>query len=538
MARRREPERDGHRRLVGGSRHVVAARCRDRRRRHPDGAPRPRSTATAATERRRDRQPARGARGGGRGLAGGDLDRGPRAPHRGRPFAPLPRPLVRHRPRLARAPSPRAGRRRRVAARDGARGPARHRGQRPGPEPARAGSGRGSWATSPRGTGTRDTTRRCRSGAPIGPTRWRRSSRTPASPRSARSAGPLGQRYAIAARPGMSERVGIAIVGGGPSGAVLAARLAAAGEPVVVLERAPAWRWRAGGVFASPAAVAALRRAGLAEAVDRRGRPPDPGDARGDARRRRVPPDVRRRCRGRTGGRVRPVAAGSGLAGPRDARRCGRSRGLDASRAWTSMAASSTSVDPTADRSSSPRRSSSAPTGRIRSSPAAPVSRDRPGWIVASGSPSTCPIPTRTDAAMRGCSSFATGMSASRPSPAAGSTSGSCWARRGGRRSPGTGRPRSRRGSCGSIPPADDDPATWRGLPPTDAVAGAWPLGHRVTRRAGSVLAARRRRGGLPRPVHGRRAASRARVGGAGGGGDPGAAAAAGRAPSTPTTGR
>ena len=36
-----------------------------------------------------------------------------------------------------------------------------------------------------------------------------------------------------------------------------------------------------------------------------------------------------------------------------------------------------------------------------------------------------------------------------------------------------------------SIPPADDDPATWRSLPPTDAVAGAWPLGHRVTRRAG-----------------------------------------------------
>jgi flavin-dependent dehydrogenase len=36
-----------------------------------------------------------------------------------------------------------------------------------------------------------------------------------------------------------------------------------------------------------------------------------------------------------------------------------------------------------------------------------------------------------------------------------------------------------------AIPPAPDDPATWRDGEPTDAVAGASPLGHRVTRRAG-----------------------------------------------------
>ena len=36
-----------------------------------------------------------------------------------------------------------------------------------------------------------------------------------------------------------------------------------------------------------------------------------------------------------------------------------------------------------------------------------------------------------------------------------------------------------------AIPPTDDDPAAWRDGSPTDAVAGAWPLGHRVTRRAG-----------------------------------------------------
>ncbi len=63
------------------------------------------------------------------------------------------------------------------------------------------------------------------------------------------------------------ERVDVAIVGGGPAGASLAARLAVAGREVVVLERAPAWRWRACGVFASPAALEPLRRSGLDEAT-------------------------------------------------------------------------------------------------------------------------------------------------------------------------------------------------------------------------------------------------------------------------------
>ena len=55
----------------------------------------------------------------------------------------------------------------------------------------------------------------------------------------------------------------IAIVGGGPAGAALATRLALAGREVVLFERVPATRWRASGVFTSPATRRALLELGL-----------------------------------------------------------------------------------------------------------------------------------------------------------------------------------------------------------------------------------------------------------------------------------
>lgn len=61
------------------------------------------------------------------------------------------------------------------------------------------------------------------------------------------------------------KRRQVLVVGGGPAGAGTAIGLARRGRDVLLVERAPAWRWRACGVFTSPATVAALRGLGLGD---------------------------------------------------------------------------------------------------------------------------------------------------------------------------------------------------------------------------------------------------------------------------------
>jgi flavin-dependent dehydrogenase len=63
------------------------------------------------------------------------------------------------------------------------------------------------------------------------------------------------------------EQRDVVIVGGGPAGAALATALARRGHDVVVVERSPEPRWRACGVFSSPASVNALRRLGLEDSI-------------------------------------------------------------------------------------------------------------------------------------------------------------------------------------------------------------------------------------------------------------------------------
>jgi menaquinone-9 beta-reductase len=64
-----------------------------------------------------------------------------------------------------------------------------------------------------------------------------------------------------------TERTEVAVVGGGPAGAIVAGLLARAGRDVALFERAPAPKWRAGGVFTSPATTVALQRVGVDSAA-------------------------------------------------------------------------------------------------------------------------------------------------------------------------------------------------------------------------------------------------------------------------------
>lgn len=285
-------------------------------------------------------------------------------------------------------------------------------------------------------------------------------------------------------RSGAAERIGVAIVGGGPAGAVLAAHLARAGEEVVLFERSRTWHWRAGGVFASPAAVAALSRAGL--------------DAATLAEVARPIPAMRVETRAGTTFRL---TYGADAGGP-PAVGLDRSRldpallelaagaGAEIRRGWHVMA-----VDPPVGR-----LEVRGPDGRPAVVAASiVVGADGPHSVVARAAGVTRAArldprvgltyhltdrdPTGSrDARMRVLRDGYIGIA-----PVAGGrvniglVLGRSWraalVRDGARAVAGA--------IVAGTRPTEGDPAAWRDGEPLDTVAGAWPLGHRVTHRAG-----------------------------------------------------
>lgn len=280
------------------------------------------------------------------------------------------------------------------------------------------------------------------------------------------------------------ERIDVAVVGGGPAGAVLAARVARAGVAVTVLERSPAWVWRAGGVFASPAAVRALERAGLDAATLGACARPIP------AMRVETPRGVTFRLTyGTEAGGCPAVGFDRSRLDPA-LLELARNEGADVRLGWRV-----TGVDVGGGR-----LDVRDPNGEVRPLHATVVvGADGPHSVVARaagvargawlkpriGLTYHLADPDATsvrDARMRVFDDGYVGIA-----PVAGArlnvgiVLGSSWRKvlaRDGARAVSAA-------IVAAIPPTEDDPAAWRDGPPLDAVAGAWPLGHRVTRRAG-----------------------------------------------------
>ena len=275
----------------------------------------------------------------------------------------------------------------------------------------------------------------------------------------------------------------VAIVGGGPAGAAIATRLAARGHNVVLFERDPTWRWHAGGVFASPAAVAALRRLGLDDPALRAVARPIP------AMRVETPAGTSFRLTYGADRGGEPAVGFDRSALDPALLDLARAAGADVRRGWavTDVGRGGVRVygsGPEEGFTLSARVIVGADGLRSVVAAAAGVARPaqlapRLGLTYHLADPDGAP---ERDARMRLVRDGYVGIA---PVPGGrvnvGIVLGPTWrktVRRDGAKAVAAR-------LIAAIPPAPDDPAAWRSEAPLDGVEGAWPVGHRVTRRAG-----------------------------------------------------
>lgn len=286
----------------------------------------------------------------------------------------------------------------------------------------------------------------------------------------------------------------IVVVGGGLAGSAVALILARAGRAVTLIERAPAYRWHAGGVFTSPAAVVALRRLGLSEAVLGDAVRPTPAmrvETRAGVRFRLTYGDDGSLARSAVGldrAVLDPALLAEGAAAGVEVRRgisvtgiAPPTRPSDPIRVETQAGsevdgAERTSLDARVVVGADGIRSIVARSlGVTRSAPfggrvgltfhlpdvAGAGPRDARMVLVRDGYIGIAPVP--------------------RDRVNVGIVLGASWRRR--LREDGAER------TCaeviGRVPAADDDPAAWRTAARSDPIAGAAPIAHRVARRSG-----------------------------------------------------
>jgi flavin-dependent dehydrogenase len=280
-----------------------------------------------------------------------------------------------------------------------------------------------------------------------------------------------------------ADVIDVAIIGAGPAGSTLAAALARRGVETVVLERSTEWHWRAGGVFASPAAVAATLRAGLApdivETVTRQvpamrletaggavvrltygaetGGPPAVGFDRS-----RLDPALEQLARA-SGATVRRGVAVTSVVLDSRARRPARLEAGDEELLARIVVGADGLHSIVASAAGVARPARLAPrvglTWHVRDPRDA--SRDARLIVVRDGYVGLAPVPGERSNI--------------------GIVLGPTWRRQLAE----DGAAKTVRQVLDMIPPTEDDPVRWADAEPCERIAGASPLGGRVTRRAG-----------------------------------------------------